>query len=48
MQSLQRPLTKKEQKKFTELLKSDELFDRMLERAVRGRRGAGRRVKKSN
>jgi hypothetical protein len=46
MQSLEKPLTERERKKFQELMSSDRLFDEMLERAVRGRRGADRRARK--
>jgi len=45
MQSLEKPLTKQEWEKFQELLRSERLFDEMLERAVRGRRRTGRRSK---
>jgi len=46
MQSLVKPLTKEEQKKLEELLRSDKLFEEMLERAVRGRRRAERGARK--
>jgi hypothetical protein len=43
LQTMDKPLTKEELQKLDELLHSDAAFERMLERAVRGRRGAGRR-----
>lgn len=47
LQSLEEPLTEEELKKLHELLHSDRLFDSMLEKALRGRRKAGRRTAKS-
>ncbi len=47
MQSLNEPFTKEELKQLDEMLHSEQLFDRMVERAVRGRRKAGRRARKS-
>ncbi len=47
MQSLDKPLTEEELKHLDEMLHSEQLFDRMVERAVRGRRKAGRRARKS-
>jgi hypothetical protein len=47
MQSLDKPLTKEELKKLEEMLHSDKIFEHMVERAVRGRRKAGRRARKS-
>lgn len=47
MQSLDKPLTKEELKELDELLHSDQRFERMVDRAVRGRRKAGRRTRKS-
>ena len=47
MQNLDRPLDKKELRTLHEMLHSEELFDRMLERAVRGRRKPGRGSRKS-
>jgi hypothetical protein len=47
MQNLDRPLSEKELQKLNEMLHSEELFDRMLERAVRRRRKAGRKAGKS-
>lgn len=44
MQSLDKPLTKQELRKLDRLLHSDELFEQMVERAVRGRRKAGSRT----
>ncbi len=44
MQSLEKPLTNDELRKLDELLHSDELFEVMVEKAVRGRRTAGRRT----
>lgn len=46
MQSLAKPLTEEELRKLDELLRSDELFEQMVERAVRGRRKAGPRTRK--
>jgi len=46
MQSLEKPLTEQERKRFRELMRSDRLFDEMLERAVRGRGRAERRARK--
>ncbi len=46
MQSLEKPLTKEELGKLEELLHSDRLFERMVEKAVRGRRKAERRGRK--
>jgi hypothetical protein len=46
MQRLDKPLTKEERKKFQELLRSDKLFEEMLERAVRGQRRVERRAGK--
>ena len=47
MLSLDKPLTAGELKKLNELLHSDQLFERMVDRAVRGKRKAGRRTRKS-
>jgi hypothetical protein len=47
MKSLDKPLTKEEHEKLDQLLQDDELFARMVERAVRGRRRDGRRARKS-
>ncbi len=46
MQSLDEPLTKEELRKLDELLHSDQAFEKMVERAVRGRRKSGRRTRK--
>jgi len=39
-------LSKEEVKKLNELLGSDFLFERMVERAVRGMRASGRKVRR--
>ena len=46
MQSLDKPLTKEELRRLEELLHSEELFEQMVEMAVRGRRRAGARTRK--
>lgn len=46
MQTLEKPLTEGELKKLDELMHSERLLERMVERAVRGRRKAGRKARK--
>jgi NADH:ubiquinone oxidoreductase subunit F (NADH-binding) len=46
MQSLEKPPTRDELRKLDELLHPDQMFEEMVERAVRGRREAGRRTGK--
>jgi hypothetical protein len=46
MQSLEKPLTERELKKLHELMNSEQLLENMVERAVRGRRKAGRKARK--
>jgi len=46
MQDLRKPLTKEEKERLNKILHSDEALDELLERAVKGRREAGRRTRK--
>jgi len=46
LQDLRKPLTKEEKERLHEILHSDEALDELLERAVKGRREAGRRARK--
>jgi len=47
MHRLDEPLTEGELKKLDELLHSEKLMEQMVDRAVRGRRRAGRRIRRS-
>lgn len=47
MQSLDKPLTKKELQRLDKLLHDDVAFERMVERAVRGRTRFGRKARNS-
>ncbi|MDV3293874.1 MAG: hypothetical protein LYZ70_06355 [Nitrososphaerales archaeon] len=45
MRSLGGPLTEEDREKLHELLQDEDLFERMVERAVRGMRKTGRRAR---
>jgi len=46
LKSLDRPLSKEERRKLDELLRNDRLFEKMFDRAIRGRMKAGNKSRK--
>jgi hypothetical protein len=48
MRNLGGPLTEEDRRRFQELLKDEALFERMVERAVRGMKKPGRRARRTS
>jgi hypothetical protein len=48
MRGLGGPLTEEDKRRFHELLQDEALFERMVERAVRGMRRPGRRARRAS